>query len=400
MRVIYLDNSATTPIPEEIKNDILKFSDCYFNPSSVHAGGIEARRLTETARNELFSAFDVPSIRRVDNALPFGSGAPDGWRFIFTSSGTEADNLAISGVLGAKQFKNTPKIITTDSEHPAVLSLLRRLQIQNKIKLSLLSTKGGAIDLSELKNELTEDAVLVSIMTVNNETGSRYDIESAFSLAKKILPNVITHTDAVQGFLKTPVSWKSAGCDLVTVSGHKIGAPKGIGGLLISNIILRSKRLSPIIFGGGQEGGLRSGTENFLGITAFGKAAALGKREFNEFYSKMSSLRELFKSNLSPDVKVNQPEVYAPHIISITLPRIKSETMLRFLSEKGIYISAGSACSSRNEHVSSALTSFGLTDKEASSTVRVSLGRQNTEEEVIAAAQAINEGLNVLARKQ
>ncbi|MBO4356084.1 MAG: cysteine desulfurase [Clostridia bacterium] len=398
--IIYLDNSATTPIHNNVRERMLSVMDCFYNPSSVHKGGLEARALIENARNEVFAAFDIPKIKRIDNALPVGSGAIDGWRLIFTSSGTESDNLAITGVLNAKQFKEPPHFVTTDSEHPAVLATLKRLELQKKITLSVLSTLNGEISLDQLKETINKNTLFLSIMTVNNETGARYDIEGAFALAKKNNPDIITHTDAVQGFLNVPVNWRNIGCDMVTVSGHKIGAPKGVGALLVSNKILRSKRLSPLVTGGGQEGGLRSGTENVIGISAMGMASQIHAEGMDFYYSRMQTLRDLFKSCVGSSVRINEAKNYAPHIISVTLPGIKSETMLHFLSEKGIYVSAGSACSSRNEHVSAALSSFGLPDREATSTIRISMGRQNSTDDIITTAQAILYGIETLSKQQ
>jgi cysteine desulfurase len=237
-------------------------------------------------------------------------------------------------------------------------------------------------------------------MTVNNETGAQYEVKQAFALAKRKVPQVVTHTDAVQGFLKTDLSFHKIGADLVTVSGHKIGATKGIGGLLVSNRILKAGRLAPLIFGGGQEGGLRSGTENVPGILSFGAAARTGKAELPVFLSQMAHLREIFLSALPKEIAVNQPQgAFAPHIISIRLPKIKSETMLRFLSEAGICVSSGSACSSHGGHDSYVLRAFGLTEEEADCTLRISMGLENTEKELLLTAQKLEEGLHILARR-
>ena len=184
---------------------------------------------------------------------------------------------------------------------------------------------------------------------------------------------------------------------MLTVSGHKIHAPKGVGALVVKNSIIKSKRIVPIIHGGGQEGNLRSGTENVAGIYALGGAAKEGSASVSAFYEKASRLREIFINTLGDTARINTPSAYAPHIISITLPSIRSETMLHYLSSKGVYISSGSACSSNSGHKSTTLLSFGLSPKEADSTIRVSLSEYTTESEVIFAANAIKDGCGSLA---
>ncbi len=382
--MIYLDNSATTPLSalslERIKEGYEKFG----NPSSLHSEGLLAEKLINTARGEVLSALGIRN--------------HSDYRVIFTSSGTEADNLIILGVLKAKKFRFTPRIITTDSEHPAVkMACLEAERLGAEIVY--LSTKGGVIDKNEFISALNEQTVLVSIMTVNNETGAAYNVKELFSLAKRINPSVITHTDCVQGFLKIPFSMPLSNADAVTVSGHKIHAPKGVGALIISEGLIKSKRLVPIIHGGGQEGGLRSGTENTAGIYALGGAAKEGAEKLGEFYTGALEKRKAFEESLCGEVRVNTPcGQFAPHIISITLPSIRSETMLHFLSAKGIFVSSGSACSSNSKGKSGVLTAYGLSDREADSTIRISLSVYNEKDDLIAAANAINEGCKTLAR--
>lgn len=399
--MIYLDYSATAPLAPGVREAMERAVEDFGNPSSLHAPGLAAAVMVKKARDQLYDALGVPPFGRIDAALPLGAGNPKGKRLFFTSCGTESDNLAIFGAIRAKNFRKTPRIITTDSEHPAMLAPLNDLAARGAVDLVLLSTAGGKIDLPELESVLTPETLMVSIMLVNNETGARYDVESAFALAKRKVPSVITHTDAVQGFLKLNLPYSRLGADLITVSGHKIGAPKGIGGLLVDNGLLIAKRISPLLYGGGQEGGLRSGTENVMGIVGFGEAAAYGKRTLPEFEGRMRSLRAAFAARIAESasgLRINEPAACAPHIISLTLPGIRSETMLRYLSDRGIYVSNGSACSSHGKKGNRVLESFGLTRGEADSTIRISMGDGNREDDLTAAADAILRGCGELER--
>lgn len=382
---IYLDNSATTPLCDEAIEAIQNAVIGYGNPSSLHGMGQAARKSVEEARKRLLSALDVrlPATRKV----------------IFTSCGTEANNLAIFGVLRAKKFRFLPRIITTDSEHPSILEPLAQLEHRGEAEVIRLSTKGGKLDLTQLDAALNERTVLLSIMLVNNETGAVYDVASAFRLAKRKIPSIITHTDLTQGFLKVLPrgGYDKLGADLITLSGHKIHAPKGVGALIVSADLLKSKRLIPYLYGGGQEDGLRSGTENVMGITALGAAAKAGKATAAADLARMVDLRELFLQALPETVRVNTPTgETAPHIISITLPRIKSQSALNALSAKGICVSSGSACSSHGGHGSYVLLAFGLSPEEADCTLRVSLSRYTTDQELLFAARAICEVCDTL----
>lgn len=383
--VIYLDNSATTPLCTQAIEAVNTAVACYANPSSLHAMGQSARKLVEEARKRLLSALDVR--------------LPDTRRVIFTSCGTEANNLAIYGVLRAKKFRFLPRIITTDSEHPSILEPLADLERRGEAEVIHLSTKNGRIDLSELDTALNDRTILLTLMLVNNETGAVYDVASAFRLAKRKVPTLLTHTDLTQGFLKVlpKGGYDKLGADLITLSGHKIHAPKGVGALIVSAELLKAKRLIPCQYGGGQEDGLRSGTENVMGITALGAAAKAGKATAAEDIARMTTLRMQFVQSLPESVCVNQPTgETAPHIVSITLPRIKSQTALNALSAKGIAVSSGSACSSHGGHGSYVLLAFGLAPEEADCTLRISLSRYTTDQELLTAAEAIREVCDTL----
>jgi len=383
---IYLDNSATTPLCTAARDAMLAAMDCFGNPSSVHAAGREARAIVDSARASIGRALGVNMLRPGE--------------LIFTASGSEADNLAILGAAHAKTRRTATRILTTEGEHPAVREPLAVL-VREGFEIVTLPTRGGEIDLAAAEELMDERLFMITAMLVNNETGARYPIEKLFATARRRSPAALLHCDAVQGFLKTPFTARSLGADLISLSAHKIGGPKGIGALWVNPAVLTAKRLSPIVFGGGQEQGFRSGTENVIGIAGFGAAVAAGHRTMTEDIARMAVLRERLCTRLAevaPEVRCNLPAVAAPHILSLTLPRIKSEVMLNHLSGAGICVSAGSACSSHAKKASPTLTGFGLTPAEADATIRVSLSPANTEEELDRFVNVLAEGVAGLIR--
>ncbi len=385
MNNIYFDNSATTRVSEASAAGIRRALAEWGNPSSVHGKGVKAERLVTEAAAHIVAALGVKN--------------PRSGKLIFTGSGTEADNLAISGTVYGKKYRFRPRIVTTDSEHPAVANTVTEAE-RNGFEVVRLSTKGGLIDYDELEAALTPETVLVSVMRVNNETGAVYDVGKIFSMAKERCPDVITHCDAVQGFLKTDCSPSKLFADLVTVSGHKIGAPKGIGALWCDRELLVHKRIKPIIFGGGQEDGYRSGTENVCGIVGMGEAAKERAAAMSEDARKVSGLRSFLLSHLPEGTEVNQPLGEAlPNIVSLCVPGIKSEVLVRCLSADGIYISAGSACSARKLKTSAVLTAFGLTPDRADSTVRISFSHENTPDEIGVFIEVLSDAMKRLAAK-
>ncbi len=383
--MIYLDNSATTEISMAAKSKMLRAFDIYGNPSSTHKAGIEARRVIEEARG------------RVGMAL--GIGHPNAENLIFTGSGSEANNTAILGCAYAKEKRRANKIITTDSEHPSVENVMRRLE-KDGFEVVRISTKGGRVDESEFLSLIDEKTLLVSMMLVNNETGAVYDLKRLFAAAKRKNPDIITHCDAVQGFMKIPFTPKALSADLVSISAHKIHGPKGVGALYIGPEIIKAKKIVPYIIGGGQESGYRSGTENLIGIVGFGVAAEESRTDFAVNTPKMIALRDLCeKAVRQAGARPNIPEgARAPHVLSVTLPDIKSETMLNYLSGEGICISAGSACSAHSKNMSSTLLAFGLTPHEADCTVRISFSEYNTEDEIKQFRRVFGEAVNSLVR--
>lgn len=385
-REIYLDNSATTPLSESVKKKINRVLDTYGNPSSLHHMGQQAEALVEEARLCVLRALGVRP-RSSDGNL------------IFTSSGTEATSLALFGTAYAKERRFANRILTDDSEHPSVARAMERLE-KDGFEVVRISTKQGVLDLDQIEASLKKPILMASFMLVNNETGAIYRVSDAFRLIKNRYPDAVTHCDAVQGLMKVPFTPASLGADLITVSGHKIHAPKGIGALYVASPILKAKKLIPFLVGGGQENGMRSGTENVLGIAAFGEAARELHEQKDRLFATLSELRTYADERLSTlDVRLNRPaEAYAPHIINLTLPDIKSETMLHALSADGIYVSSGSACSSHSHHPSAALSAFGLTPHEADCSLRISLSHYNTPQEIDALVEALEANLKRLVR--
>ncbi len=383
--MIYFDNSATTALSQASKQSIADMLDIYGNPSSRHTLGLEAKKHIEQARENI--------------ALSLGLKKSEAQRVIFTSSGTEANNLAILGSVYSKEKRRGNKIITTDSEHPSVENVMQKLE-RDGFEVVRISTRGGVFDFETFEKQMDSGVLLVSVMMVNNETGAVYDVQKIFSAAKRKNPDVVTHCDAVQGYLKIPFNPQKLGADFVSISAHKIHGPKGIGALYISPEIIKTRKIVPYIIGGGQEGGLRSGTENILGIVGFSAAAKVGFDNLSENREKIIGLRQLAEEEIiRAGAQINTPTgERAPHIISVRLPSIKSETMLNFLSAKGICVSAGSACSSHSQHISSALVGFGLTKEQADSTIRVSLSEYNTEDEIKVFGQVLSDGISMLVR--
>lgn len=381
---IYLDNSATTALSEGVKEAMVAAMEIYGNPSSLHTAGDEAHKLLNTAREQIYAAVGVRQA--------------DGWRAVFTASGSEANNLAILGAARAKKHFSSKRILLTDSEHPSVARAVEALTREG-FEAVYISTRGGALDMVQLRNEAMKGVFLASFMLVNNETGALYDIDAAARAIRAVSPDALIHCDAVQGFLRQALPRVSCGIDMISVSAHKIHGPKGVGALVISPAVIKRRALTPVIYGGGQEDGLRSGTENLVGIAGFGKAVTEGRLALVPNADKLRGLYSYATERLSAlDVTLNVPERHVDHIISVTVPNIKSQTMLNFLSARGICVSSGSACSSHDKKLSPALRAFGLDDKAADSTIRVSLCPENTAEDIDALVGALADGMRSLVK--
>ncbi len=385
MKEIYLDNSATTALSEAAKRAMAEAMEVYGNPSSLHAAGNRAKDLLETARREI--------------AATLGVRRPEAGELVFTAGGSEGDNLAAVGTAMAKPRRRGGRIITTDSEHAGLENALRALEGQG-FEVVRVPTRNGVLDLDRFSDALNEKTFLVSLMAVNNETGARYDVARAFALAKAFREDIVTHTDAVQAYLRMPLNPKTLRADLITVSAHKVHGPKGVGALYVSPEARKRRDLVPVIHGGGQEAGLRSGTENLIGIAGFAAAAKEGYAAMGETVARLASLRALAEEAVADlPVRVNRPAGdRAPHILNLTVPNIRSETLLHALSARGIYVSNGSACSSHSAHPSASLAAFGLSPAEIASSIRVSFCETNTESDVRAFADALREEIARLVK--
>lgn len=361
----YLDNSATTRPYKEVVDIVSKtMFENYGNPSSMHTLGVETEKMVRLA---------TENIAKTLKAEPK--------EIIFTSGGTESDNMAIMGTAKALKRKGM-HIIVSPFEHPAVERCMEILKKEG-FEISYLSVnEKGLINIDELKTLIREDTILVSVMAVNNEIGVKQDLEAIGKTVKECNKDTYFMVDAVQAFGKIPINVKKMKIDLLSVSGHKINGPKGIGILYVNSNI----RIVPLINGGGQQGDMRSGTDNVPGILGLEKAVSITMDHLDEEAARLYELRSYLIEKLGKleDVYVNSPdnETSAPHIVSISVKGIRSEVLLHSLEEKNIYVSAGSACSSHKRTPSKTLTAIGLEKDLIASTVRVSMGVYTTREEL------------------
>ena len=370
--MVYLDNSATTRTdPEVIRVMADVMEKVYGNPSSLHGVGDKAHRLIGEAREAVARTLGVQP-REI----------------VFTSGGTESNNLAIKGV--AERFRNRGRhLITTEVEHPSVYQAFRQLEERGWRVTYLPVDRLGRVSEEDVEKALTEDTVLVSVMHVNNEVGTIQPVE-AIGRVLRSKPKVIFHVDAVQAFGKLeldPVRW---GVDLLSISGHKFHGPKGVGALYIREGL----RLSPLLAGGGQEGGLRSGTENVPGIAGLAKAAILAQQRRETVRQWQRWKEELIQAVTSrlEGVVVNgdtTTEGGAPHILSLSFPGLKSEVIVHALEQEKVFVSSKSACSSKKETPSRVLTAMGLDDRTAIGSIRISMGYDTVESDIRQCAQAL-----------
>ena len=359
--MIYLDNSATTkPCKEAVEAMTFALTEGWANPSALYGFGIEASRELRAARAKVAAAMGAE---------------PD--RVFFTSGGTEADNWAILGAAGRFGKKNK-HIITTAMEHHAVLNTMKALEAQGFEVTYLQPDELGRVTAEDLKKALRKDTFLVSVMMVNNEVGSVMPIAQMARLTHKLCPDALFHTDAVQGFLKVPFQAKTLGADLITVSSHKVHGPKGAGALYITP---RLKSFPPMIHGGGQENGFRSGTEATPAIFGFAAACAAMAPTMKADTEKERALLESAIARLEtiPGVRINGAHE-APHILNLSIPGVPTQNTINILQEKGICVSAGSACA--KGHRSHTLTAMRLSPEAMDGSFRVSLCRDNTAEEL------------------
>lgn len=378
---VYLDNSATTRVFPEVAELMTKIMlKDYGNPSSMHFKGVDAEQCVRRAKGQ------IARILKVNEK-----------EIIFTSGGTEADNLALIGAAMAN-IRSGMHLITTRTEHPAVLKTMEYLEGQGFCVTYLPVDKTGRVRLEDLQKSIRQDTVLVSVMHTNNEVGAVQPIAEIGALIKRINPRTLFHVDAVQGFGKYRIYPKKMYIDLLSVSGHKIHGPKGIGFLYAGERV----KLHPTVFGGGQQNGLRSGTENVPGIAGLGLACQKIYETLDMDTGRMYSLREKLIEGVSGigNVQVNgcPGREGAPHVVSISFRGVRSEVLLHALEDRGICVSAGSACAAKHPRPSETLKAIGVERTLLESTLRFSFSLFTTEEEIVYTLHTLHEIVPMLRR--
>lgn len=359
---VYLDNSATTRPGTAAAETVREAMESgWYNPSALYKPAMEAQKRIEAVRESCLRA----------------AGA-EGCRVVFTSGGTESDNLAL---IGHMKTRRTPQeVLISSVEHPAVSACAEELRRMGHQVTEIPAKKNGSVDLAALESMMSLDTAMISVMQVNNETGALEPLEEIAALRNRICPGAAIHVDGVQGFLRVPLRFRKLGIQSYALSAHKIHGLKGTGALILAE----NHPVKPLAFGGGQEGNLRSGTENTFGILALGAAVDSWKEADT---ARIRELKIRLWKNLKeriPEATVNgpDPEEGAPHILNIALEPVRSQTMLFALEGDGIYVSAGSACASRKQKISPVLKAMGLSTSRADCSLRFSLCRENTEEEM------------------
>ena len=371
---IYLDNNATTALDADVKHAMAEFASCYGNPSSIHAAGKESHDAIEAARK---------SLSLLINCTPR--------RLIFNSGGSEGNNFVIKGVaFSCADSKN--HIITTSVEHPSVINTCQWLERQGFTVTYLPVDRNGIVSAEQLAGAIGERTCLVSIVAANNETGSLQPIEELARIVRD--KGVLFHTDAVQAVGKIPVDVQAWGVDFLTLSGHKFHGPKGTGAVYVR----KGVEIGPLVHGGKQEGGLRGGTENTLGIVGTGKAAGLAAHRLDEMQDRVRRMRDrLYEGilRIAPGAMLNgHPEKRLPNTLNVTLPGIRGESLVLALDAQGIFFSSGSACKSGSPEPSHVLLAMGLSEEEAHCALRFSLGIENTDEHIEKTLQRLGEVIN------
>ena len=376
---LYFDNSATTKCMETaIDAAVIAMSQDYGNPSSLHKKGWQAELLLTKAKNQLAKAISC-----------------DKNEIIMTSGATESNNLAIKGIAMAHSRRGK-KIVTTAIEHPSVLETLADLEKQGFHIVSILPNKDNEYAPIDFFNAVDEDTILVCAMYVNNETGMILPIEEIATAVKKKNPNTAVLVDAVQGFMKLPIKLKYSKIDLMSFSGHKVYAPKGVGMLYVK----RGVRILPQLHGGSQQNQIRAGTEPMPMIAAFGAAVEAQLATMQEMNTQYKMLNDYFREQVktSIEIKVNSKPNWATHIISVSVTGIRSEVMLHFLEQFEIYVSSGSACGKgKQSHV---LAALGFSKECSDDTLRISFGRDTTTQMIDTLLEKIDEGIHTLAKKR
>ncbi len=374
--MIYFDNSATTRVFDEAAATAVSFmKEGFFNPAAAYAPSVSIEREVNLARGRLASYFKA-----------------DPSELIFTSGGTESNNIALSGTLASRRDKC--RVITTAVEHPSVFEPVNALKSSGYDVVTVGVDSLGRVDQKELEAALSENTGFVSIMHVNNEVGAINDISSLYSLVKSRAPGAVFHSDGVQAFLKMP----AVRCDMYSFSGHKLHAPKGVGGLFVK----KGVRFAGGQMGGGQENNLRSGTTNVPAIMALDSAANVYMRRHDEFMASMREVKLRLYNNLTriKDVLLNgpSPDDGACYILNMSLLGVRGEVLLNSLSEKGLLVSTGSACAARHRGKNRILNAMGITGPRQEGAIRFSFSPENTVLQADTAAQMIEDSLNILRR--
>lgn len=377
----YLDNSATTRCSDKAAERMMKLLlEDYGNPSSLHMKGVIAEKYINEAKKQI-----AKTLKAQEKEI------------VFTSGGTESNNLAIIGSAMANRRAGM-HVITSSIEHASVSNPMAYLEEQGFEVTYLPVDSKGVISMEALKNAIREDTILVSLMQVNNEIGAIQPIEEAGKIIKAANPDIIFHVDAIQAYGKMRIAPKKLNIDLLSVSGHKIHGPKGSGFLYIKD----KTKIRPVIFGGGQQKGMRSGTENVPAIAGLGLAAEEIYTDFEEKIDRMYALREYFIEQVTQieGVSVNgqSQRASAPHVVSVSICGVRAEVMLHTLEDRGIYVSAGSACSSNKPSVSHTLKSIGLAPELLDSTIRFSFSVHTTMEELDYALEVMREVIPMLQK--
>lgn len=372
----YLDNSATTVVSQKSAEKAYRvMTEVYGNPSSLHLKGIQAEDELVAARKIIASSLGAQSEE-----------------VFFTSGGTEANNTVLFGVAQAKKRRGN-KIIISSVEHSSIMESAQKLENDGFEIVRISPREDGIIHTEDVVDAVDEKTVLVSVMSVNNETGAIMPVSEIFSAVKEKNSEVICHTDAVQAFGKIAINARRLGADLISVSGHKVHAPKGVGALYIK----KGVRILPLHYGGEQEKKIRPGTESLPLIAAFGEAC----REFaiDKNYEAVQILNSYAKEKLLKidGVSINSPENALPYVLNISAGKVRSETMLHFLEEFDVFVSSGSACAKgKPSHV---LNAMGLSHDRADSALRISFSKYNTTEDIDVLCRSIETGLSVLAHR-
>ena len=361
MLMIYLDNASTTEIYEEVNKKIFEINkNSFYNPSALYQNAIDTSNLLNDAKKQL--------------AKNLGTTAE---HIIFTSGATEANNLAINGSVTGKK---DAEYIFSLGEHPSVFNVANNLKTQNKTVKFIEIKDGGIVDENSLKNTLNQNTHFVSIIHVSNETGAINDIKKLCNIIKDYNPNILVHIDGTQAFGKIPVNVEDLGVDFYTISAHKFHGPKGVGALYVKNM----QKLKPTILGGGQQGGMRSGTENVSGYVAMALASELSAKGLQQNFEKVNGFRNYFKQKIAEncsDYIINEASENSPYILSISFKGIRGEILLHMLEKQGVLIGTGSACSSKKQN-NRILENLKVSKDYMLGSIRISFSSFNTQKEI------------------